>query len=165
MSGKNVSSATVDLIRRWINDLTIDNIPRDLFKISTSTSSGPGGQNVNRVNSKVTIRLPFEQLKTSTWFPDYIKLQLLEEDTNKFPYFTKSGTILIQSDSSRSQQENLTLCYTKFCHGLKRAIFLPTDPDPELVDKWKKIMNKSNEKRLNEKKLHQNKKRERRVDF
>ncbi len=40
-------------------------IPRGELTFSASRSSGPGGQNVNKVNTQVTLKVPLDQLGLS----------------------------------------------------------------------------------------------------
>merc|ERR1712112_155268 len=48
-------------------------IPVDQLKLTYMRSSGPGGQNVNKVNSKVDMRF---HLESANWLPDWIKARL-----------------------------------------------------------------------------------------
>lgn len=76
--------------RNWISSFKPYKIPRALVELSFSRSSGPGGQvcrsvpcptkplilsshqNVNKVNTKATLRCPIE----STWIPSWAKPDL-----------------------------------------------------------------------------------------
>lgn len=51
-------------------------IPIEQLDITYSRSSGPGGQNVNKVNTKVDIRF---HLQTANWLSDKVKTKLLEK--------------------------------------------------------------------------------------
>lgn len=51
-------------------------IPLDKLKITYSRSSGPGGQNVNKVDTKVDLRF---HVKTSEWIPQQVRELLLVE--------------------------------------------------------------------------------------
>ena len=49
--------------------------PRKHFDAQFMKSRGPGGQNVNKVNTKVILRI---QLGTASWMPDRVKKRLAE---------------------------------------------------------------------------------------
>lgn len=51
-------------------------IPLHEIEISYSRSTGPGGQNVNKVNTKVDVRF---KLESATWLSDDIKNKLNEK--------------------------------------------------------------------------------------
>lgn len=51
-------------------------IPMDQLEISYSKSTGPGGQNVNKVNTKVDVRF---KVSTATWIEDGVKQKLTEK--------------------------------------------------------------------------------------
>lgn len=54
-------------------------IPLDKVEITYSASSGPGGQNVNRVNTKVDLRF---QVSTAAWLAEEIRTKLAEQVGN-----------------------------------------------------------------------------------
>lgn len=50
-------------------------VPIEELEITYSTSSGPGGQNVNRVHTKVDLRFKLESAK---WLPDEVRRKLID---------------------------------------------------------------------------------------
>ena len=69
-------------------------IPKEQLKISFSRSSGPGGQNVNKVNSKVDIRF---DLEFSNWLTVETKQRLKELYSH---HMNKEGEFIVISQSN-----------------------------------------------------------------
>ena len=88
-----------------MSDLVVNSrltIPSEEIRISVARSSGPGGQNVNKVNSKVTLRWsagacaaidPGWRARFETRFASRI---------------SKDGDLVLHSDQYRDQPRNLT---------------------------------------------------------
>lgn len=85
----------------------------DALEISYSRSSGPGGQNVNKLSTKATLRLPLSS--ATSLFPPYTLTALRSS-----PYYVSSPppSILLSSSSHRTQPQNLHECLAK----LKRVV-------------------------------------------
>jgi ribosome-associated protein len=77
-----------------------------------SRSGGPGGQNVNKVNSRVTLRIPLNRLELT----EEQQAQLQETLGKRI---NSDGELIIHSNESRSQQLNRE-------HALERACRLIT---------------------------------------
>ncbi|CAN6637857.1 hypothetical protein TRVA0_016S02146 [Trichomonascus vanleenenianus] len=144
--------------REWLATLDSRKLPRDAFSVSFSRSSGPGGQNVNKVNSKATVKLTKEQLDLAEWIPKVAKDQL-----EMLPFVTKSGSLVVQSDRSRNRHENIEDCYDKLCEAFKEGIYVESEVDEKTVKKWEQIKKKTNEERLKEKKATAEKKQGRKA--
>ncbi len=67
---------------------------------STSRSSGPGGQNVNKVNTKVTVKL---DIPNSLVLTDEEKAVLMQKLATRL---TTEGVLLLTSQDKRSQLQN-----------------------------------------------------------
>ncbi|KZT38851.1 hypothetical protein SISSUDRAFT_956600, partial [Sistotremastrum suecicum HHB10207 ss-3] len=94
---------------RWIASFRDANIIRDDVELSFSRSSGPGGQNVNKVNSKATVRC----LISANWIPLWA-----HEILKRSPAFVQSSnSLLITSMVHRSQSQNVDDCLSKL-HAL-----------------------------------------------
>ena len=82
-------------------------------------SSGPGGQNVNKVSSKAQLR----------WNPGksgFLSPEVLARLRMLFPsYFTKDGDLLITSQKTRDQLKNREDCLVKLQSMLHEAGKIP----------------------------------------
>ncbi|KZT07619.1 uncharacterized protein LAESUDRAFT_650825 [Laetiporus sulphureus 93-53] len=93
----------------WIFAFKMQQIPKSLVELSFSRSSGPGGQNVNKVNTKATLRCPLN----SEWIPLWAR-----EHIRKTPhYVSTTQSIQITSTVYRSQSQNVQDCLSKL-HAL-----------------------------------------------
>lgn len=72
------------------------------FKLTNVRSSGPGGQNVNKVSSKVI--LEWDLLQTDAFSED--EIQRIKSLAMKGGYFTKDGRIMMADQTTRSQMLN-----------------------------------------------------------
>ena len=82
-------------------------IPLDEILFETSRSGGPGGQNVNKVNSKVQLRWT---PATSPSLPGPVKERLLAAVGGRL---TRDGELLISSSRTRDQGRNIDDCLEK----------------------------------------------------
>ncbi|KAI7896100.1 uncharacterized protein EV154DRAFT_558783 [Mucor mucedo] len=98
-------------------------IPKDHVSISFCRSSGPGGQNVNKVSTKVDLRL---SLSKANWIPDYAKENL--KNTSQLKK-SKSNELIITSDKTRSQAKNIQDCYDKLVDVIKASVAVNKEPD------------------------------------
>jgi ribosome-associated protein len=86
------------------------------FIFSTSRSSGPGGQNVNKVSSKVELRF---NLRLTLVFSETEKEILFTSLKNKI---NKEGEIIMVSQSERTQLMNKETVTERFYDLLSRAL-------------------------------------------
>ena len=114
-----------------------------------SRSGGPGGQNVNKVNTKVTLRLRLNEIAgLSEAEMERIKSLLANRISGE-------GEIVITSDEERSQRINLERAYFRLEGLIIAAAKLPKRRKPTKPSKTAK------EKRLQDKKRQGQKKAER----
>lgn len=109
------------------------------FIFSTSRSSGPGGQNVNKVNSRVTLEWNVVQ---SLLFSEEEKTVILHKLSS---HITKEGVLQITSQEARSQLQNKETVVQKLEQLLtkaftKKKIRKPTKPSK--AAKQKRILQK-----------------------
>lgn len=101
--------------RQWLAQLNPKIIPREICQISFSRSSGPGGQNVNKVNSKATLRIPFQSLLP--FVP-----RIVHSSLRSSRYAAdRSQCLVIQSDESRRRTANVESCYDKLYRLLENS--------------------------------------------
>jgi ribosome-associated protein len=126
--------------------LTLDRIAREL-EFTTSRSSGPGGQNVNKVNTKVTLRW---NIRDSTALTSEEKEILLNKLSSRL---TVDGALLITSQEKRSQLQNKDEALLKLAYLIKQAFTKKKKRKPTKPSK------SSVQSRLNKKKKHSDKKK------
>lgn len=94
-------------------------IPLDEFTFEMSRSSGPGGQNVNKVNSKVALRWrPLE----SRSLPDDVRQRFATRFASKL---LTDGSLLIACEKSRSQLLNRAGCLDQLARWLREVAVPP----------------------------------------
>jgi len=117
-----------------------------------SRSGGHGGQNVNKVNTKVTLRLAVEKLDgISEAELERIKLILANKITNE-------GEIVIASEEERSQRINLERAYFRMEALIASAARLPKKRQPTKPSKAARERRLEAKKKLGIKKAERAKK-------
>ncbi len=86
------------------------------FVFTASRSSGPGGQNVNKVNTRIELSFNVEDSK---YFSDIEKNRMLIKLKNKI---NSEGTLLLTAQNARSQLENKRIVIEKFYELIERAL-------------------------------------------
>jgi len=79
-------------------------IPREELEFSFTRSSGPGGQNVNKVNSKAVMRWP---ASTSPSLPPDIRARFLQHYASRL---TNEGELVLTCQTHRDQAQNIEAC-------------------------------------------------------
>lgn len=111
-------------------------------------SSGPGGQNVNKVASKIEM---YFDLPNSFVLSEDQKQILLQKLQNRL---TKEGILILQCDESRSQHKNKSLVIDRFISLIETSLKQPKKRKPTKIPKavikkrLKSKMDLSNKKAL-----------------
>ena len=114
-------------------------------------SSGAGGQNVNKVSSKVV--LSFDLMNSNALSED--EKFLLQQ--NLAPRLTNENILILNCDEDRSQLKNKEIVIKRFLQIIKQGLFIPKERKATKVPKSvirKRIQNKRN---LSEKKENRRK--------
>ncbi len=128
-------------------------IPENELNFTFSRSSGAGGQNVNKVNTKATLHW---HPASNTTIPDSVKDRL----RRLHPHLTnEAGEVVIISQEHRTQRANIEACREKLFAYLREASVVPKKR------RKTKPTRGSVEKRLQGKKRDSDKKRQRRTDW
>ena len=122
-------------------------IPLREFRFTFSSSSGPGGQNVNTLNTKALLRWP---VMSSSSLPEAVRRRLLAKHGRRV---TTDGDLLITSQRFRDAGRNVADCLEKLRAMLEEAAVTPKSRKPT------KPTRASVQRRLDQKRKHSKKKR------
>jgi ribosome-associated protein len=125
-------------------------IPAHELQFSFVRSSGPGGQNVNKVNSKAVLRFAVQH---SPSLPDAVRHRFLKRFQSRI---TVDGEIVISSQRFRDQPQNQRDCLDKL-----REMLAEVATPPKRRRKTKPTFG-SVQRRRTEKRAHSQKKQQRR---
>ncbi len=128
-------------------------IPFSEFTFSFARSSGAGGQNINKVNTKAVM---YWDISISESISPEIKQRFRERYGN---YIIDSGLVQITSQKNRTQKANIDDCVSKL-HAMLEEVRFPPKPRKKTKPKRSAI-----EKRLKGKKIDSEKKRNRKADY
>lgn len=113
-------------------------IPDEEFRFTYSRSSGPGGQNVNKVASKVTLHWGVN----SAHVPDDVRARFRARFESRI---NRQGQLVITSQRFRDQVKNIADCLDKLREMLLGVVVAPKKRKPT------KRTRGSQERRLREK--------------
>lgn len=102
------------------------------FLFTFSRSRGPGGQNVNKVNSRATLSW---DLEASTCLSEVVKQRFRDLYPN---LITNEGLVIIHSDEYRDQKRNIEACKEKLYDYLTLAKTPPKKRVPTKPSRAKK---------------------------
>jgi ribosome-associated protein len=124
-------------------------IPRSEIRLSFVRSSGPGGQNVNKVNSKVDLRW---NVRSSVAIDDGVRDRLIARYARRI---NQRGELVLASQRYRDQAKNIDDCLAKL-----RDLVLAVATPPRKRKKTS-LPARARESRLREKRATAEKKRRR----
>lgn len=115
-------------------------IPLDELVFTASRSGGPGGQNVNKVSSRIT--LSFDVVNSPSLSPEQRARIAARLSTR----INKDGILRINAQATRSQELNRADALERFAELLREALVVPK------ARKKTRVSRAAKERRLDEKK-------------
>jgi ribosome-associated protein len=117
------------------NDLHVKNgitIPSHELVITTSRAGGPGGQHVNRTDTRITVRW---NIPNTTALTPEQQMRVLQNLQSRL---TSDGDVIVHNSESRSQQHNKDAALEQLAREISRALYVPKVRMKTRVSKAKK---------------------------
>lgn len=131
----------------WITEKV--QIPEDEYELSFARSSGPGGQNVNKVSSKTTLKWNIDNTQS-------LRIEVIARFREMFGNrINNDGMVVVQSDKFRDQPRNIEDCKSKLAKMIEEVLTPPKKRKPTKPSRAQK------EQRLDQKKKNAEKKKNR----
>ncbi len=107
-------------------------VPVVALRFAFARSSGPGGQNVNKLETKAELRIDVEQLPISGRAKNRLRTQAGDRVIGSETYIgedgrshTRGGELIITAQEHRSQSQNKSACLEKLREMIVRAMAEP----------------------------------------
>lgn len=146
---KNMKFSEYLIMSESMDDIVVGDItvPAGELRWRFDTSGGPGGQNVNKVNTKATLRWTVAASQAWIGHEDALT-RFIELFKNRI---NKEGDLIIQSQATRNQRQNMYHCITKLGEMISQAaqppvLRMPPKP-PSAARRRKRLDAKTREKR------------------
>ena len=94
-------------------------IPGHEIEVTVSRSGGPGGQHVNKTESRVTV---YWNVRTSSALTEVQKERIINNLQNRL---TTEGTLIVHNNESRSQQTNKERAIASLTATVRKALHVP----------------------------------------
>lgn len=114
------------------------------LRFTFARSGGPGGQNVNKVNSKATLHWP---VVASTGLPDDVRERFVTAFRSQI---NKQGELVLQSQRYRDQERNIADCLEKLSAMLRQVAQPPKRRKPTRPSRGAKQRRLDNKKARSE---------------
>ncbi len=125
-------------------------IPLAELRFQTSRSSGPGGQNINKLNTRVQM---WWDVTTSAALSDEVRTRFLAQNAARL---TRAGELQLECQQFRTQLANRRRCLEELTELVRRALIRPKRRKPSRPTRA------SRERRLRQKRQQAEKKAARR---
>lgn len=112
------------------NDLPIKNsivIPENELEITASRAGGPGGQHVNKSDTRITVR--WNVINSSALNEEQKSRVLLNLQSR----LTSEGDLIVHNSESRSQQQNKKLALMNLANEVRKGLYVPRKRKPTKV--------------------------------
>ena len=116
------------------------------LNFSFSRSGGPGGQHVNKVNTKVELRFNIANSQSLSEEEKVILLEKLAKQTNQ------EGELIVIAQDTRSQLKNKSKAKEKFYDIINKALKTKKKRKPTIISKAAKEKRLKGKRELSEKK-------------